>query len=414
MRVKKIGATAGIVLGAALMAAGPVTVAGAAFPGTNDVLAFASQATFGSSSNTGAQILYQVLPSNPPGTPANVTTSGFSGGGADAEPFYSADGSWLYFTSNRDAIGDWVVYSMPGGVALNSGTALDNATEVSQLSGAEAFNDYSPSLDPTGSTLLFIRDNGTSPALYSEAVTAGQPSPAGPQLCYGVSNGLPAGLAIPGTGALNGAASRPVISPDGTKLVYVDASYQLHLVTGRCGVPGAYSDTAMTTGVSRYENPDWAPDSSKLLIDTTAFPSIGTNVLATISATSPFAVTNLWGAAALIGTSGKHQGAEYQPVFSPDGKDFAFTEEGTGSQVYYSDAYGAAAGSAQADVTVNLTAGTCTTKKCTALSSQPDWRPAPGSGPALPEAPYAILLPGAAIGIGALALVRGRRRAGTA
>ena len=81
---------------------------------------------------------------------------------------------------------------------------------------------------------------------------------------------------------------------------------------------------------------------------------------------------------------------------------------------YYSDAYGTPAGSAQADVTVNLTGGTCTTSRCTALSSQPDWRPAPGSGPALPEAPFAILLPGAAIGTGALVLVRRRRQAAPA
>jgi hypothetical protein len=162
----------------------------------------------------------------------------------------------------------------------------------------------------------------------------------------------PGGLAA--ASADNGAASRIVFDPaDPTKLVYVSGNNQIHLLTGLV-VPNAGqtcpteapSDTDLSTmatgstlGPTQADaNPDWSPDGTKIVFDSTRSGGHSLWYFANPTSVSP-TVTALWPALAGSTTS-----TDAQPVFSPDGTHLAFTQPvmQNGTQVidYESDTFG--------------------------------------------------------------------------
>ncbi len=225
-----IGA-AGLVGSALWMTTPP---AAAAFPGSNGDIAFVS-------TRNNDVAIYQV---NPQGSGLGTTTGDednttpLTGGSVDAEPFYSPDGSTVYFSSNRS--GFWSIYS----IAQSAEEPPTTPTELSQMSGSESHDDYSPSVAPDGETVVFKRDNT---ALYTLYVSTGESSVC---LLYTPPEGL-----APASSD-NGSGSRAVSDPqDQSKLLYVGGDNHIHLLSGiptppgtnPCGVsPSSLTDTDLS------------------------------------------------------------------------------------------------------------------------------------------------------------------------
>jgi len=173
------------------------------------------------------------------GTPSGdlANTTPLTAGSVDAEPFYSPDGTQVVFSSNRS--GRWAIYVI--GQADSNETVP--ATEISQVSGHEAHDDYGPSFSDDGNVVVFNRDNQSIDSVY---VSDGSSS-----VCdlYNPPGGLAAASAD------NGAASRIVFDPaDPTKLVYVAGNNQIHLLTGIV-VPTA-GQTCPHRGPERHRSVD--------------------------------------------------------------------------------------------------------------------------------------------------------------
>lgn len=402
-----IAAGVAAVTAGAWLAAAPT--AGAAFPGNNGLIAFVS-------TRSNQVAVYQVNPqAQNLGTVAgdqaatNQITDG--GGDDDAEPFYSADGNTIYFSSNRS--GRWAIYSIPAadGVPLPvppNTAVVTPPTELSQVSGQESHDDYAPSATPNGKYIVFNRDNTQ---LWVVDVTAA--NPAGTAcLLYAPPTGLKAS-------SDNGADSRPVFDPvDGSKLVYADAAGHLHLLTGipvnsePCAPAGlqdmdlsaaatlpANSPANWSTGSD--QDPDWNPTGTGLVFDSTRG---GGHQLWTMNLTNLPAVQigPVW--AGQVGPAGV---SATQPAYSPDGTRVTFTEPVVHNGVQVEDFMLAAVGQPiNQSVDLTLTTGA-------PQNSQPDWQPVP-PGENVPESPYPVLLPGLGLLGGGIALLLRRRRLETA
>ena len=367
------------------------SVAQAAFPGSNGDIAFVS-------TRNNATAVYQVNPeASGVGTVSgdNAATTSFTDGGGlglDAEPFYSPDGATVYFSSNRT--GDWVIYSL----VQTSSEPPATPTMLSQSSGG-TFDDYAPSVAPDGTTVVFNRGNG---ALYTLDATVGPAS-----VC--LLDTPPTGLSPAGT---DGADSRAAFDPqDATKLIYIGGDNHLHLLSGlpsplssgRCS-PGTLSDTDLSVAANpgTYRgiagaadaNPDWSPDGTKVIFDSTRG---GGHTLWLM--TSPFApspsIAPLWPALA-----GPGKTSDTQPAFSPDGAYITYTQPRPGTQVvdYELNKLGNANSSG-----TDLTLGYGTSQ-----NSQPDWQPVLVAQ--TPEIAMPVLLPAAGVFVAGLTFLGLRRR----
>src|SRR6202042_106543 len=120
--------------------------ADAAYAGNNGPIAFVStrlsEGSFGGIFNVNSQASGL---GNANGDQAATTgvTNGDNGAGTDAEPFFSPDG------------GKWVIYD----ISSNAPEPPGSPTELSQLSGQEASDDYAPSVAPDGRTVVFNRND---------------------------------------------------------------------------------------------------------------------------------------------------------------------------------------------------------------------------------------------------------------
>jgi len=388
-------ATGAILLGAGVvLAAQPA--AQAAFPGGNGLVAFVS-------TRAGSDTIFVVNPEaagigNGTSDPANTQqlTGGYSPAdaeqGVDSEPFFSPNGAMVTFASDRN--GNYQIFTIPVSDAGNlNSDGSDNATLVSQAPTDTGDDDYAPSFSPDGCTIVFNRGNS---ALYTVNSCATNPASTVTLLLT---------VSLVSNSGTDGSDSRALFDPvDPTKLIYVGNNNHIYELTD-VGTPTFNPsqtpiDLSAASGVGSAADadPDWSPDGTQILFDSTRGGSLH----------QIWAMTSSGSAAAQVYTS---TASDTQPVFSPDGTKIAFTEPGQSQDVAdeavmpVSMSGGLDHGSGTpTDVTL-VGAG-----KSGPVDSQPDWQPVPGSSAVLPEAPYAILLPGGALLIMGLALALKRRR----
>ena len=390
--------------------------AGAVYAGANGPVAFVSTrlngGTFGGIFQVNSQASGLGNATSDSAATTGLTNAG-GGSGIDAEPFYSPSGTTVFFSSNRDAVGHWVIYDIP----TSSPEPPGSATELSQVSGSESHDDYAPSVASDGRTVVFNRDGISLDTLDANATT--------PSSTVCVLYTPAVGLASTNT---DGGTSRPVFDPvDPTKLLYVGGDNHLHLVTGLpspsasapsnpCGAvagQNGVTDTdlsakavdsltsaADTTGTYQDENPDWSPDGTMIVFDSTRGGTNHTLWQMTNISSGTTTVTPLW--PSQVGTGGTRKSTT-QPVYSPDGTEVAFVQPGQGLNTWLGSIVGMNQGLANA-VNVSLS-----TEGNGIVNDQPDWGPVqPSTG--APEVPLPLLLPGAALVLGGLALVVDRRR----
>jgi len=366
------------VLGLGVVVANPA-LAGATFPGSSngnvDFIAICD-------GNIG-QATYSLTPSAtytcPGGAAPNYTQT--SAGSIDSMPYFNSAGTTLYFSSNR--AGNYAIYSVPYPATITGspGSQVDGATQLTfPTANGGTNNDYAPTVDSGGNTLAFIRcDSGTTTCkLYTQSPIVGGTPTLVPTL---------QSVAVPDS--VSGAADRPEIDPvDPTQIIYTGVDGHIHLVS-RTG-SFAERDLSVESGIGAGEAdeyPDWKPDGTHIILDTDR--NGGHKVYILNVTTNPATITSLWGT--------NDPGNEIEPIYSPTGAQYVWTKLGTGSNLQLD------MGSVVNPVVlVNLTNNKTN-------NSQPTWQPV-GPGPLLPEAPYAVLLPGGALLIGGLAFGLRRRR----
>jgi hypothetical protein len=394
------GARSLLVMGALLITAGvwaPVP-AGATFEGsTPGNVAFASICN----SDTG-QAIYSVNPvGSPPPTYSCSGTNPYTqstAGSADSMPYFSSQGTTLYFASNRPssgnnpgANGNFAIYQVtyPSTVSGSPGSQTDGATQIT-FPGSS--NDYAPTVSADGSELSFLRCNSgtTSCALYVQSpIVGGTPTP------------VSTSVAPLAPDSVSGAASRPEIDPaDPTQILYVGTDNHIHLVSttpafterdlsSESGIPAGEVD----------EYPDWNPAGTNVIFDRS-------HVIYVLYGINPTA-----GSASACQLWSSDPGTEIEPIFAPNDtatasagtcnpttNQYVWTKLGGGSNIVLDMGHGVS--SPDTLLTSNRS-----------NNSQPAWQPvSPSTG--TPEVPMAALLP-AAGGIllaGALVLERQRKR----
>jgi len=381
-------------LGTLLIVAGvsaPVP-AGATFAGSNGNVAFISIC------NSAGQAVYSVDPSGtsscPGGAAPNYVQS--TAGAADSMPYFSSQGTTLYFSSDRG--GTNAIYQVPYPATI-SGTAPNQTDGATQLTTPGTSNDYAPTVSADGSELSFIRCNSgnTSCALYVQSPIVG-----------GTPTLVPTAVPVLQPNSVSGSASRPEIDPtDPSQILYVGTDNHIHLVS--IASPPAFSDTDLSqlSGITSGqidEYPDWNPAGSNIIFDRShsVYVFYGINPTASTPSVSACA---LWGAS--------DPGTEIEPIYAPAdtatassstcnpaGNQYVWTKLGGGSNIIVD--MGHTVGNPD-------TLGSLTANKSN--NSQPAWQPlSPGEG--TPEVPMAILLPGAGVLLlgGAFALDRRRKR----
>jgi WD40-like Beta Propeller Repeat len=378
-----------------------VPVADAAFPGLNGDIAYSSAS---------GGIIYQVNP-NASGIGGAIgdgnATSQLTLGPGDVEPFYSPNGQTVYFSSDRDNNGDWVIYSISQAVAES---ATNPATELSQVSGSESFNDYSPSAAPDGNTVVFNRNNNTIDTLWA---------PTGPSsVCtlYTPVEGL-----LPNNSS-DGSGSRIVFDPvNPSYAIFVGGDGDLHLLSGirftagsnPCSQQANITDTNISTlafpSGSQYATgvdacPDWSPNGQEVVFNSTRGGGetlfIIDNPTSTTPTGSPVFPSQASSSSTMIST---------EPVFSPNGDDLSFVQSKQGSNVYSEMLIPESGGTWESGSMMNLSAQ----DSKGVFASEPDWQPI--LNPVVPESPFTVGLPLAALLLcgGAFGLVyrRSHRRA---
>ena len=275
----------GLTIAGVGIAVSTAPAAHAAYSGSNGSIAFVSTRANGGSFGGIFQVDSQASGLGTAGGDQAATsglTNGGAGSGIDAEPFYSPDGATVFFSSSRDNAGHWVIEDIHTAAPEPPGSA----TELSQVSGSESNDDYAPSVAMDGRTVVFNRNDVTLDTLDAGAAT--------PSSTVCVLYTPPVGLASVNT---DGGASRPEFNPvDPTQLLYVGGDNHLHLVTGLpapsataptnpCGAvagQNGVTDTDLSAkaidsltnatdagGTYQDENPDWSPDGTKVVFDST-------------------------------------------------------------------------------------------------------------------------------------------------
>ena len=391
--------------------------ADAAFSGTNGPIAFVSTrangGSFGGIFTVNSQASGLGNASGDQSATSGLTNGG-SGNGIDAEPFFAPGGSEVFFSSNRDAAGVWAIYD----ISPSSPEPPGSPTELSQVSGSETNDDYAPSVASDGRTVVFNR-NGTS----LDTLDAGAANPAS-TVCTLYTPA--AGLAAVNT---DGGTSRALFNPvDPTQLLYVGGDGHLHLLTGLpapsassptnpCGAvanQAGVTDTDLsakaidsltsatdTTGTYQDENADWSPDGTKIVFDSTRGGTNHTLWEMTNITSGTTTVTPLW--PNQVGAAGGTHKSATEPVFSPDGDYVAFVEPGQGVNTWTGMLVGMGQGLSNAEDVSLSTQGNGI------VNDQPDWgatQPSTGT----PEVPLPLMLPGAALLLGSVAVLYERRR----
>jgi hypothetical protein len=377
------------------------TSAGATFTGAeNGNVAFAAicrsdigQAVYSVNPNGGPPPTYTC----PGGTAPNYTQS--TAGSEDSMPYFSSQGTTLYFSSNRPAngnnqgaSGNYAIYEAPypPTVSGTPGSQTDNATQIT-TPGATS-NDYAPTVSADGSEMAFIRCNAgtTSCALYVQSPIAG-----------GTATHVTTSVPVMQPNPVSGEASRPEIDPaDNTQVIYEGTDGHIHLVS----LTSAFTERDLSTesGISSGqvdEYPDWNPAGTRIIFDRSH------SIFVLDPTVGPATACELWGAS--------DPGTEIEPLFAPTdtavssgatcnpaGNMYVWTKLGGGSNIVLDMGHSVG----DPDVLDNLTQNRTN-------NSQTAWQPIP-LGSQTPEVPMALLLPlaGGVLLAGGFLLELNRRR----
>jgi hypothetical protein len=380
--------------------------AGATFSGaTNGNVAFISicnstigQATYSLNPNGSPPPTY----SCPGGTAPNSTQS--TAGSIDSMPYFSSQGTTLYFSSDRlasgnnpGANGNYAIYQVtyPPTVSGSPGSQSDGATQITfPAAGGGSSNDYAPTVSVDGSELTFIRCNSgtTSCALYVQNPIVG-----------GTPTLVSTTAALLQPNSVSGEASRPEINPaDPSQALYVGTDNHIHLVSLASPPAFAERDLSNESGITAGqvdEYPDWNPAGTRIIFDRSH------SVYVFDPTTGPATACKLWGTG--------DPGTEIEPIFAPtdtatsssttcnpSGNMYVWTKLGGGSNIVLDMGHSVGSPATLENLTQNRT-----------NNSQTAWQPIPLGTPT-PEVSMAALLPGvgAALLFGAIVLERQRRR----
>jgi hypothetical protein len=374
-----------LAMGAPLATAPP---AWATFPGSlNGNIAFVALCN-----NTIGEPVYSINPNGSPpptytcpgGVLPNYTQS--SAGPNDSEPYFSSQGSTLYFSGSRAATNNsFAIYSVPYPPSIGGSppSQTDGATQISfPTANGNSFNDYDPTVDAGGNTLAFIRCDSSTTACTLETQ-----SPIVGGTAVTVVTAMALAPPDPGIGAGN----RPEIDPaDPKQILYTGTDHHIHLVSLNSPASFAERDISVESGVAgaQDEYPDWKPDGTAIILDSNRN---GGHKVFTISMTNPAgAAQQLWST---------DPGNEIEPIYSPDGTKYAWTKIVNTQQIQVDEG----TSYAQPNLVLTLTGSR-------AQNSEPTWQSAGTIGGILPEAPYAVLLPGGSLLAAGLVLMVHRRR----
>ena len=378
--------------------------AGATFTGaTNGNVAFASICN-----STIGQAIYSLNPNGSPpptytcpgGTAPNYTQS--TAGSIDSMPYFSSQGTTLYFSSDRPssgnnpgANGNFAVYqvSYPPTVTGSQGSQSDGAVQITfPAANGGTSNDYAPTVDQNGNELAFIRCNSgtTTCALYVQSpIVGGTPAP------------VTTAVAPLQPNSVSGEASRPEIDPvDPSQILYVGTDNHIHLVS----LTSAFTerDLSNESGIASGqidEYPDWNAAGTRIIFDRSH------DVYVLNPTAAPATACELWGAT--------DPGTEIEPLFAPtdtavssattcnpSGNSYVWTKLGGGSNIILDMGHSVSSPAVLVSLTGNRT-----------NNSQPAWQPVPLASQT-PEAPIAALLPlvGGVVVASALLLEQRRRR----
>ncbi|HUB71343.1 MAG TPA: hypothetical protein VL984_13055 [Acidimicrobiales bacterium] len=371
----------------------------AAFPTYSGDIAFYSATTGG---------IEQVNPeaSNPSSTITQLTNQF-----GDVEPFYSPDGSTVYFSSSRcnNASGNFSIYSVPQ-------SSSSPVTELSESSCQGTDNDYAPSDGPSpdGNVVIFNRDNDSIDTLWAPTGSS--------SVCAlnAASDPLYGGYALASGAGSDGFVNRTVFDPaNPSNLVYVDSQDHLILVSGitfpsgtnPCGETAlTYTDLSAAAfngtnyGSSSGEdfNPDWSSNGNYIVFNSdrsyssSTGPTTGPQTLFIMdlnwdAGTPVPTAAPIWNNMAMpTGTTNTTQ-----PVFSPDTTAIAFVYPKSGTQVE-TEAVSYDSSTGTWDTFPSSTVLTQTSPGSGGVYSEPDWQPL-SSNTALPESKYPVALAGGAL-----------------
>ena len=408
LRAMHARARALAVIGILLITAGiwAASPAGATFSGaTNGNVAFISicnatigQATYSLNPNGSPPPTY----SCPGGTAPNSTQS--TAGSIDSMPYFSSQGTTLYFSSDRlasgnnpGANGNFAIYQVtypPTVSGPRAARVTEQPRSPSRLRAEGRATTTHPLSPADGSEMTFIRCNSgtTSCALYVQNPVVG-----------GTPTLVSTAATLLQPNSVSGEASRPEINPaDPSQVLYVRTDNHIHLVS--LALPPAFTerDLSNESGITAGqvdEYPDWNPAGTRIIFDRSH------SVYVADPTTGPATACKLWGTG--------DPGTEIEPIFAPtdtatsssttchpSGNMYVWTKLGGGSNIILDMGHSVGSPATLENLTQNRT-----------NNSQTAWQPIPLGNPT-PEVSMAALLPGVggALLFGAIVLERRRRR----